>query len=88
MSCWEFLYRNQSYWEEHTLKIKNRPKLKTFEEFEKDLKNGYYDKVKMCLPLRTFLELLDMFKEHRKELIDMFNYKMENLVDSSLWTTI
>ena len=61
---------------------------KTFEEFEKDLKNGYYDKVKMCLPLRTFLELLDMFKEHRKELIDMFNYKMENLVDSSLWTTI
>ena len=88
MSCWEFLYRNQSYWEEHTLKVKDRPKLKSFEEFEADLNNGYYEKVKMCLPLRTFVDLLEMFKEHRAELIEMFNYKMDNLKKPSLWKKI
>lgn len=88
MSCWEFLYRNQSYWEEHALKVKDRPKLKSFEEFEADLNNGYYEKVKMCLPLRTFVDLLEMFKEHRAELIEMFNYKMDNLKKPSLWNKI
>ena len=37
MSFWEFAYRNQSYWEEHSKGITNRPHLKTFEEFEEDL---------------------------------------------------
>ena len=33
MSFWEFAYRNQSYWEEHTLHNTDRPQLKTYEVF-------------------------------------------------------
>lgn len=85
MSFWEFTYRNQSYWEEKTLKITNRPALKSFDEFMADYYTGYYDKIKMCLPLRTLLQTLNKFPSHREELIKMFNYKMENLVDPSRW---
>lgn len=85
MSFWEFVYRNQSYWEEHTLHIINRPNLKTFEEFMVDLNNGYYDNVKMCLPLQTLMKTLDKFPEHREELLEMFNYKMTDLVNPKLW---
>lgn len=87
MSFWEFCYRNQTYWEEHTLGITDRPHLKSFEEFEKDVKDGYYQQkgLKYCLTLKTFMSVLEMFPEHRNELLEMFNYKMENLVDSSFW---
>lgn len=85
MSFWEFCYRNQSYWEEKTLHIDSRPKLKTFSEFQEDVENGYYENVRMCLPLRTLLLTLDLFPAHRDELIDMFNYKMINLKNSLLW---
>lgn len=89
MSFWEFAYRNQSYWEEHTLHINNRPQLKTYEEFEDDCNNGYYGEaegqVKMCLPLQTVVRTLDKFSEHKKELLEMFNYKMMNLVNPELW---
>lgn len=85
MSFWEFTYRNQSYWEEKTLKITNRPTLKSFDEFMTDYNAGYYNKIKMCLPLRTLLQTLDKFPSHREELIEMFNYKMENLIDPSRW---
>ena len=89
MSFWEFCYRNQSYWEEHTLKITDRPHLKSFEEFEKDLKNGYYGEkagqVKMCLPLQSVMRTLERFPEHKDELLEMFNYKMENLINPQLW---
>lgn len=85
MSFWEFSYRNQSYWEEHTLGVCDRPQLMSFEQFEQDITRGYYDNVKMCLPLRTLRSVLEMFPEHRNELIEMFNYKMENLIDPSLW---
>ena len=89
MSFWEFVYRNQSYWEEHTLHFANRPKLKTYEEFEKDCLDGYYgDKdgqIKMCLPLRTVVKTLQRFPEHKEELLEMFNYKMINLVNPKLW---
>ena len=89
MSFWEFVYRNQSYWEEHTLHITNRPHLKTFEEFQNDLDNGYYGEgegqVKMCLPLCSVMRTLDKFPEHRDELLEMFNYKMENLINPRLW---
>lgn len=88
MSLWEFCYRNQSYWEEHTLPPSNRPKLKSFEAFEQDIKDGYYQNVKMCLPLKTICDILEMYPEHRDELIEMFNYKMSNLVDSSLWKAL
>ena len=85
MSFWQFCYRNQSYWEEQTLGITTRPKLKTFDEFEQDMRNGYYDRVKMCLPIRTVIKVLEMFPSHRTELIEMFNYSMSELVDENLW---
>lgn len=89
MSFWEFVYRNQSYWEEKTLKIVNRPALKSFDEFEEDLQNGYYGdekgQVRMCLPLQTLIRTLEMFPQKKSELLEMFNYKMENLIDSTLW---
>lgn len=85
MSFWEFCYRNQSYWEEHTLNVTDRPNLKTFEEFEQDMKDGYYEKVKMCLPLKTVIQVLELFPERRADLIEMFNYTMKDLVNDSLW---
>ncbi len=85
MSFWEFAYRNQSYWEENNQKLFDRPLLMPFEQFEKDVQDGYYDRVKMCLPLRDIVKVLELFPEHRTELLEMFNYKMENLVDLSLW---
>lgn len=85
MSFWEFVYRNQSYWEEHSLHVTGRPQLKTFDEFMIDVENGYYENVKMCLPLRTLMKTLDKFPEHREELLEMFDYKMTDLVNPKLW---
>ena len=85
MSFWEFSYRNQSYWEEHNTECCERPQLMSYEEFEQDVFRGYYNNVKMCLPLKTIVDVLEMFPEHKEELIDMFNYKMEKLVNPSLW---
>lgn len=85
MSFWEFSYRNQSYWEEHTLPPSDRPQLMSFAQFEQDVANGYYQQVKMCLPLRDIVDVINMFPEHRADLLEMFNYKMENLVNPELW---
>ena len=71
------------------MKIKDRPTLKSFQEFEEDLKNGYYGngdgQVKMCLPLQTVMKTLERFPQHREELLEMFNYKMVNLINPKLW---
>ncbi|MCQ2365545.1 MAG: hypothetical protein MJ056_00070 [Akkermansia sp.] len=89
MSFWEYLYRNQSYWEEHTLPPSTRPHLMSFEAFEADLKAGLYDvnggSIKLCLPLRSFLKMLEMFPSHRTEILEMANYKMSTLVNPQLW---
>ena len=89
MSFWECCYRTQSYWEEHSKGITNRPQLKTFEEFEEDLNSGYYgdgkEQIKMCLPLKTIMRTLKKFPQHQEELLEMFNYKMENLINPQLW---
>lgn len=85
MSFWEFCYRNQSYWEEKYLKVTDRPALKSFNEFMKDVDEGYYKNVKMCLPLKTILRTLEKFPEHKEELIEMFNFKMSNLKNPKLW---
>ena len=85
MSFWEFCYRNQSYWEEHVFPDIERPKLVPYEQFEQDLQDGYYETVKMCLPLRDIVDVLSIFPEHKTELIEMFNYKMTDLVDPTLW---
>ena len=85
MSFWEFCYRNQSYWEEQALPSSSRPRLKSFEDFEKDVSEGFYKTTKMSLPIRTVCDILEMFPEHRTELLEMFNYKMGVLKNPALW---
>ncbi len=84
MSFWEFSYRNQSYWEEHTLPPNGRPKLIKFEKFEQNIADGYYEHINMCPSLRSIVNILNMFPEQRNELLEMFNYKMSNLCNSEL----
>lgn len=54
-------------------------------EFEEDINIGYYDSVKMCLPLVSIKNILAMFPSKKDELLEMFNYKMEKLISPSLW---
>jgi hypothetical protein len=91
MSFWEYTYRNQTFWEEQ-YGFEVPQKLKSFIDFERDLQAGYYEKVdvrgkvrKISRPIRTLLNLLEMYPQHREELLEMFDYKMSNLVDSTLW---
>ena len=85
MSFWEYVYRNQSYYEEKTLKLENIPHLKNFSDFEKDLNNGYYNNIPMCKTLKTFIAFLDKYKSEREELLELFNLKMSLLKNPSLW---
>lgn len=93
MSFWEYTYRNQTFWEEQA-GFKVTKKLISFTEFEKNVASGYYDKVDnrgkkrtITRPLQSFLDVLEMFPEHRNELLEMANYKMINLRKPSLWET-
>lgn len=91
MSFWEYTYRNQTFWEQGAgFEVKRL--LKTYEEFMRDYKSGYYDRVdsrgkqrKISRPLQTFIDILDMFPEHKEELIEMSNYKMSELKNPQLW---
>lgn len=85
MSFWEFVYRNQSFWEETTKKITNRPKQKSYQQFMEDVASGYYKEVKMCLPLRTVMELFNMFPEHINDLLTLFTLKFEKLKNPQEW---
>ena len=71
MSFWEYTYRNQTYWEQKA-GFKVKKEIKSFDEFQRDYNTGLLD---------TF----EMFPEHREELLEMFNYKMENLINPNLW---
>lgn len=84
MSFWEFCYRNQTFWEEHTLGLKSTP-LKTYEEFLADFNNGYYSDKKICLPLKIVISFLDKFSSHKEELLRLFNLKLRDLADPNLW---
>jgi len=84
MSFWEFCYRNQTFWEERTLNRKVIP-LKSYEDFIKDKNKGYYNTTKMCLPLKTISTFIDHFQEKKDELLEMFNYKLNDLITPSLW---
>lgn len=91
MSFWEYTYRNQTFWEQGAGFEVTRP-IKSYEEFLRDYETGYYDREdsrgkvrKISRPLQTLLDILDMFSEHRKELLEMFNYKMSELKDPILW---
>ena len=85
MSFWEFCYRNQTFWEEHTLGLKIDKPLKSYEEFLEDYNNGYYNDKKICLPLKTVLLFLEKFNSHKTELLQMFNYRLRELENSDLW---
>lgn len=91
MSFWEYAYRNQTFWEEQS-GFEVPQKIKQFADFERDLLAGYYGKEdkrgrvrKISRPLQTVLDVLEMFPEHREELLEMFDYKMENLRNPALW---
>ena len=91
MSFWEYTYRNQTYWEENA-GFNVPKKIKSYEEFRRDYESGYYNikddrgkERKICKTLQTFLEVLDLFDEHRNELLEIFNYKMAELTDPNLW---
>lgn len=91
MSFWEYTYRNQTYWEQVSGFEVVKP-IKPYEEFLQDYETGYYDRInsrgkvrKICKTLQTLLDTLEMFPEHREELIEMFNYKMSHLKNPKLW---
>lgn len=85
LSFWQFCYKNQTYWEEHTLGLQLKDKLKSYEDFLVDYNNGYYNDKKICLPLQTIISFLDKYSEHKKELLEMFNYRLKDLVNPKLW---
>lgn len=91
MSFWEYSYRNQTFWEQGAGFEVLKP-IKPFEEFQRDYETGYYEREdsrgkvrKICKTLQTLLYTLEMFPEHREELLEMFNYKMSNLKNPKLW---
>ena len=91
MSFWEYTYRNQTYWEEQS-GFDVPTKIKSYEEFLKDYSSGYYTKEdirgqrrKICKTLQTLIDILNLFEDHRDELLEMFNYKMSVLRDPNLW---
>lgn len=83
LSFWDFCYKNQTFWEKSTLGITTPPK--TYEEFVEDYNNGYYSDKKICLPLRTAIDFLEKFPEHKEELLEMYKYKLKDLKDPNLW---
>ena len=84
LSFWQFCYKNQTYWEEQTLGVKHN-RLKTYEEFFEDYKNGYYNEVKMTAPLKTIFDFLNKFKHHEKIFLSFFNLSFKQMVDPNLW---
>lgn len=85
LSFWEYCYKNQTYWEEHTLGIKH-DRLKSYEEFLKDLRNGYYEDKKICLTLKTCHDFLESHKEHKKIFLSFFNMSFKQMINPSLWS--
>ena len=83
MSFWEYAYKNQSFWEQRTKKL-DTPDMKTYEEFERDYAAGKY-LYGLARPLKTVVNFLERFPEHKGELLEMFNYRLTDLKDPSLW---
>jgi len=85
LSFWQFCYKNQTYYEEHSLGIKHNNRLKTYEEFLDDYNNGYYKKIGLSTPLKTVFDFLNEFKEHKKLFLSFFNLSFRQMTDPSLW---
>ena len=84
LSFWQFCYKNQTYWEEHTLGITHE-RLKTYEEFLEDLSNGYYDDKKICRPVQSVHDFLLLYSSHKKLFLSFFNLSFKKMTDPSLW---
>lgn len=84
MSFWQFVYKNQSFWEHKTKKLAT-PAMKTYEEFHRDYKAGFYPHG-LARPLKTVVDFLAAFPEHKTDLLEMFNYRLKDLVNPSLWS--
>lgn len=84
LSFWQFCYRNQTYWEENTLG-RNVEQIKSYEEFIEDYNNGYYDEIGLATPLKSVVEFLEKYKEHKKLFLSFFNLSFKQMIDPSLW---
>ncbi len=84
LSFWQFCYKNQTFWEEHSLN-REPSRLKSYEEFIEDYNNGYYEKIGLSTPLRTVVEFLNQFEEHKTLFLSLFNMSFKQMIDSSLW---
>ena len=84
LSFWQFCYKNQTYWEEHTLGIVH-DRLKTYEEFVKDVEDGYYIDKKICRPLQTVFDFLQMYSGHKELFLRFFNLSFKQMIDPTLW---
>ena len=84
LSFWEYCYKNQTYWEEHSLGIKHT-RLKSYEEFQKDLDDGYYEDKRICQTLKTCHEFLESHKTHKKLFLSFFNMSFRKMTDPTLY---
>ena len=84
LSFWQFCYKNQTFWEEHSLG-RSPSGLKTYEEFIEDYHNGYYEQTGLSTPLRTVVDFLDKFKEHKQLFLSFFNMSFRQMIDPTLW---
>lgn len=84
LSFWQFCYKNQTFWEEHTLG-REHMRLKSYDEFLQDYNNGYYDEIGLTTPLRTVVDFLEQFKEHKALFLSFFNLSFKQMIDSNLW---
>ena len=58
-----------------------------FEEVEERLKTGEYvkDGRRLCKTIQTLVDFMSKFQENREELLEMFNYKLKELENPTLW---
>ena len=84
LSFWQFCYKNQTYWEEKYHGAENLT-LKTYEEFEQDVENGYYEEIGMTKPLETVYQFLKKYSSHKQMFLDLFNMSFKQMIDPSLW---
>lgn len=84
LSFWQFCYKNQTFWEEHTLG-RSPSRLKSYEEFLEDYKNGYYDEIGLTTPLKTVVDFLNQFENHKNLFLSFFNLSFKQMIDPMLW---
>lgn len=84
LSFWQFCYKNQSFWEEHTLGRKC-VSLKTYDEFMQDYNDGYYDEIGLSTPLKTIVDFLNQHNEHKALFLSFFNMSFKQMIDPTLW---